>query len=142
MEKTYEVPGDAPCPVNLTMFQGFEWYLPTDQRHWIRLTRVIPDIAALGVTSMWIPPAAKGMSPKSAGYDTYDLYDLGEFDQKGAKHTKYGTKDELMQLVDTANKHDVGVIYDAILNHKAGADRSEEVLAIKVNPEGSDPSSA
>ncbi|KAH6652880.1 alpha-amylase [Truncatella angustata] len=135
MEETHRVPDDAPCAVNLTMFQGFEWHLPADHQHWARLARAIPDLATLGITSMWIPPAAKGMSPVSTGYDTYDLYDLGEFDQKGAKHTKYGTKDELARLVDAANGHGVGIIFDAILNHKAGADRSEVVSAVKAAPD-------
>jgi alpha-amylase len=47
----------------------------------------------LGITSVWFPPAYKGTNGGySTGYDAYDLYDLGEFDQKGTIPTKYGTK--------------------------------------------------
>ena len=48
-----------------------------------------------GITDVWLPPAYKAASGKQdAGYGVYDLYDLGEFDQKGSIETKYGTKDE------------------------------------------------
>ena len=50
-------------------------------------------LAKLGITSVWFPPAYKGTNGGySIGYDAYDLYDLGEFDQKGTLPTKYGTK--------------------------------------------------
>ena len=133
------VPDDAPCPSNLTLFQGFEWYIPSDHHHWARLAAAIPSLVALGITSMWIPPATKGAECTSNGYDIYDLYDLGEFDQRGARHTKYGTKEELVQLVDTANSHGIGILFDAVLNHKIGADRTEKFVAVRVDPGGSAP---
>lgn len=122
------------CPENQTMFQGFEWYCPADHKHWVRLAQHIPDLAKLGITSMWIPPATKANWSKSNGYDIYDLYDLGEFHQKGAKHTKWGTKSELVDLANTANANGVKLIFDAVLNHKAGADHTEMVRATKVDP--------
>jgi alpha-amylase len=118
------------------MFQGFEWYIPADHQHWARLADEIPSLAALGITSMWIPPAAKGASPTSNGYDIYDLYDLGEFMQRGARHTKWGTKEELVRLVNTANSHGVGILFDAVLNHKTGADGTDTVVAVKVDRHG------
>ena len=36
---------------------------------------------------------------KEVGYAAYDLYDLGEFDQKGTTRTKYGTKDEYLEAI-------------------------------------------
>jgi alpha-amylase len=121
------------------MFQGFEWYIPADHQHWIRLAGAIPSLAALGITKIWIPPATKAASPTSNGYDVYDLYDLGEFQQKGAKHTKFGTKDELVRLANAAGDHGIRVLFDAVLNHRTGADHSEEVEAVKVDTEGSTP---
>ncbi|KAK6073491.1 alpha amylase [Seiridium cupressi] len=138
-EKVYAVPDDVPCPTNSTMFQGFEWYIPADHQHWVRLASVIPHLSALGVTRIWIPPATKGMWFKSNGYDVYDLYDLGEFPQKGARETKYGTKDELVRLVNTANSHGVDILFDAILNHRTGADQTETIEAVEVDPKGSAP---
>ena len=44
----------------------------------------------LGVTALWLPPAYKGAGgDKDVGYGVYDLYDLGEFNQKGSVPTKY-----------------------------------------------------
>lgn len=139
MAKVYMIPDDASCPVNLTIFQGFEWYIPTDHQHWARLADAMPSLAALGITSVWIPPAAKGTWSASNGYDIYDLYDLGEFQQRGAKHTKWGLKEELVQLVNTANSHGIGILFDAVLNHKSGADGTETIVAVKVDPKGSFP---
>jgi len=134
MENIVMVPDEQPCPENQTMFQGFEWYIPPDHQHWKRLTKAIPSLAALGITRMWIPPACKASWHDNNGYDIYDLYDLGEFDQKGGRRTKWGTKEELVEMVDAANAHGVGILFDAVLNHKAAADYAETVLAVRVDP--------
>ncbi len=130
------IPDDQPCPPNQTMFQGFEWYCPADHKHWSRLAGAIPGLAGLGITSMWIPPATKAAWSRSNGYDIYDLYDLGEFSQKGARHTKWGTRDELAGLVQIANSHGIGILFDTVLNHKAAADHTETTTAVKVDPKG------
>jgi alpha-amylase len=75
------------------------------------------------------------MDPNGNGYDVYDLYDLGEFDQKGSRATKWGTKEELVQLTAAARDLGVGVYWDAVLNHKAGADFTERFLAVEVDSE-------
>lgn len=118
------------------MFQGFEWYVPADHQHWRRLEKALPTLAALGVTSMWIPPACKASWYTGNGYDIYDLYDLGEFDQKGSRHTKWGTKEELVAMAESAARYGIRILFDAVLNHKAAADYSEEVAAIKYEGEG------
>lgn len=74
------------------------------------------------------------MDANGNGYDIYDLYDLGEFDQKGAVPTKWGTKRELEDLMCQAQNLGIGVIWDAVLNHKAGADYPEPFQAVKVDP--------
>ena len=78
--------------VNGTMMQYFEWDLPNDGEHWNRVADRADDLAAAGFTALWLPPAYKGTSSYDVGYGPYDLYDLGEFDQKGTVRTKYGTK--------------------------------------------------
>ncbi|KAK0724498.1 alpha-amylase-like protein [Lasiosphaeris hirsuta] len=128
------IPAHAPCPANPTMLQGFEWYMPADGAHWGRLAGALPALAALGVSSVWIPPACKAARPEGNGYDIYDLYDLGEFEQKGTTRTKWGGKKELVALVKEAEGFGIGVIFDAVLNHKAAADYSEEVIAERINP--------
>ena len=89
------------------------------------------------VDNIWIPPGCKASSASySNGYDIYDLYDLGQFDQKGGKATKWGSKEELLQLVKKANEVGMGIYWDAVLNHKAGADDKEKCMAVEVDPNG------
>ena len=118
------------------MFQGFEWYVPADFKHWQRLRDAIPSLKAIGIDHMWIPPGCKAGWHASVGYDIYDLYDLGEFAQKDSRGTKYGTKEELVDMVKVANAYGVGILWDAVLNHKAAADYTERCYAVKVDPKG------
>lgn len=67
---------------NHTMMQFFEWNVEADGSHWKKLTRLAPELKAKGIDAIWIPPVTKGQSPEDTGYGVYDLYDLGEFDQK------------------------------------------------------------
>ena len=120
---------------NGIMFQYFEWYLPADGTLWNRLAADAKSLAEKGVTAVWIPPAYKGTSDQDVGYGVYDLYDLGEFDQKGTVRTKYGTKEELMRAIVALHECDIAVYADVVLNHKAGADFTEAFHAVKVNPQ-------
>lgn len=126
---------EEPTAENTTMMQGFEWYVPADQKHWVRLEKHIPQLKRWGIDNIWVPPGCKGSSKEGNGYDIYDLYDLGEFDQKGAVGTKWGTKEELMKLAHTAKDNGVGLYWDAVLNHKFAADRKERCKAAEVDPE-------
>ena len=118
---------------NYCLLQGFEWNVPADQKHWKRLTAVLDDLKSIGIDNLWIPPACKGGGPEANGYDIYDLYDLGEFDQKGGKPTKWGPKEELDELCKQAKEKGVGLYFDAVLNHKAGADRKEKCRVMEVD---------
>ena len=81
-----------------------------------------------GINMVWLPPAYKGAAgPASVGYDVYDMYDLGEFDQKGSVRTKYGTKDEYLAAVQALQQNGIAVLCDVVLNHRMGADGTERV---------------
>ena len=82
---------------NQTLMQYFEWYLPDDGQHWNRLAMDAPNLAAKGIKKIWMPPAFKATGSNDVGYGIYDLFDLGEFDQKGTVRTKYGLKEEYLQ---------------------------------------------
>jgi len=127
---------DEPCKENKTMFQAFEWYVPADQKHWQRISKIIPILKAIGINTIWLPPGCKASRPEGNGYDIYDLYDLGEFEQKGHRATKWGSKADLIELVRTAQVHDVGLYWDAVLNHRASADAAERCHAVRVDPKG------
>ncbi|KAF1950033.1 glucan 1,4-alpha-maltohexaosidase precursor [Byssothecium circinans] len=122
-----------PTPENSTILQGFEWNVPADQKHWKRLARVTPALRDVGVTALWLPPGCKAAAPEGNGYDIYDLYDLGEFDQKGTRATKWGSKEDLVSLSKVAKEKGMKLYWDAVLNHKAGADRTEKCRVVEVD---------
>ena len=105
---------------NGVMMQYFEWHLPNDGKLWKQIKEDALHLHDIGVTAVWIPPAYKADEQQDEGYATYDLYDLGEFDQKGTIRTKYGTKDELKKMIDELHKYHIAVYLDVVLNHKAG----------------------
>src|SRR5262245_26248045 len=103
---------------------------------WNHFAKEAPCLSRLGITAAWLPPPFKGgTGPASVGYDVYDLFDLGEFDQKGTVGTKYGTKKEFIKAIQAAHEHNIGVFADTAFNHKAHGDELEKIFARKVNPE-------
>ena len=120
---------------NKTMMQYFEWYLPNDGLWWKRCACKAKNLSDLGITDVWLPPAYKGISQEDVGYGVYDMYDLGEFDQKGTVRTKYGTKDEYIEAIRAFHEADIRVFGDIVLNHRMGGDEMEEITAVTDDPE-------
>ena len=120
---------------NQTVMQYFEWYLPSDGQHWNHLAEDAQHLSGLGISHVWMPPAFKGTNKDDVGYGVYDLFDLGEFDQKGTIRTKYGFKDEYLNAINRLK--DVGIVpmADVVLNHKAAADKLETFEVVEVDPE-------
>ncbi len=119
---------------NGTMMQYFEWYLPPGML-WKQLKKEAPRLAEDGITGLWLPPCYKGAGGlQDVGYGVYDLYDLGEFDQKGTIPTKYGTKAELLAAIRACHKSNLQVYADIVLDHRMGADGAEETFARSYNP--------
>ena len=121
--------------INGIMMQYFEWYLPSGML-WKQLKNEAEALSRDGITALWIPPPYKGAAGGyDVGYAVYDLYDLGEFDQKGTVPTKYGTKEELIGAIMAAHEHAIEIYADIVLEHKMGADGTEVVKAEEVNPD-------
>ncbi|WP_259016186.1 alpha-amylase [Emticicia fluvialis] len=122
--------------MNQVMMQFFEWYYPNDGSLWNKVGTEVETFKELGIDTIWLPPAFKGVSGSSSeGYDVYDIYDLGEFDQKGTIRTKYGTREEYIAAIENLQKHKIRVLVDVVLNHMGGADEKEKIMARKVDPE-------
>jgi len=121
---------------NGVMLQCFHWYTPADGALWKQLTESARELADAGFTAIWLPPAYKGMGGKDdVGYGVYDLFDLGEFEQKGSVRTKYGTREEYIRAVKAAQEAGLQVYADVVFNHKLGGDQPEEFNATPYNPE-------
>src|SRR6056297_3287590 len=122
---------------NEILLQAFYWEMctttykenfPKECDLWNLLGEMSDKLVDIGFTSIWIPPATKGGAGfKDVGYGVYDLWDLGEFNQKGSKRTKYGTKKELLKALKELHNNNLKVYFDAVLNHRFGADETEIV---------------
>ncbi|MFX0095848.1 MAG: hypothetical protein ACFFBD_29185, partial [Candidatus Hodarchaeota archaeon] len=71
------------------MLQAFYWEynmkVPDNGKWWTSLKDLIPELVNVGFDSIWAPPPVKTAigDVSSMGYEPYDLYDVGEYDQKG-----------------------------------------------------------
>ena len=116
-----------------TMIQYFEWDLPADRTLYKKLTNEASSLARTGFNMVWMPPATKGAGGVfDVGYGAYDLYDLGEFNQKGSRSTKYGTKAQYLRAIGALQHKQIDVIADVVLNHKMGGDTLEDAIASTV----------
>ncbi|NJK37899.1 MAG: alpha-amylase [Oscillatoriales cyanobacterium RM2_1_1] len=119
---------------NGIMMQYFHWYIPPDGKLWGEVADNAQALANAGFTALWLPPIYKANGGGyDVGYGTYDLFDLGEFDQKGSVRTKYGTKDELVAAGKAIQAAGIQLYLDVVFNHKMGADVEEEIEAIPVD---------
>jgi len=115
------------------MMQYFHWYVPNDGALWTQVEQQANSLSQAGITALWLPPAYKGASGSAdVGYGVYDMYDLGEFNQKGSVRTKYGTKAEYLAAINAAHNAGVKIYGDVVFNHRGGADATEQVNAIRV----------
>jgi alpha-amylase len=122
--------------INQTLVQYFHWYYNDELQLWKKVSAEAKSIKDIGITGVWLPPAYKSTEgDASVGYDCYDLYDLGEFDQKNSVATRYGTKEEYLQAIKDLHEQDIMVIADVVFNHKAGADELEKIPVRRVNPD-------
>ncbi|MCM4160199.1 alpha-amylase [Antarcticibacterium flavum] len=129
--QTPEVPETpaAPGALNLAdynngsgiMMQAFYWDVEPRHQWWTTIDEKIAGWADAGVNRIWIPPASKGQSGGySMGYDPSDYFDLGEYMQHGTLPTRFGTREELGDLINTAHANNIEVIADIVLNHNSG----------------------
>ncbi|GKV22435.1 hypothetical protein SLEP1_g32309 [Rubroshorea leprosula] len=99
------------CPGTGTGFeilcQGFNWESHKSGRWYKEIKDKAAEISSLGFTVIWLPPPTESVSPE--GYMPKDLYNL---------NSRYGTIDELKELVGTLHKVGLKVLGDVVLNHR------------------------
>lgn len=133
---------------NGTIMQYFHWYIDPDLILWDEVKNKAKELADAGITALWLPPAYKGYGGGErgglvdVGYGVYDMYDLGEFDQKGTVRTKYGTRQQYIDAIQALHTAGIQVYADAVLNHRMGGDATEVAKATpfsqsdRLNPKG------
>ena len=119
---------------NGLMFQYFDSAIKADGSLWRDLAKDAPLLKKSGVTSVWMPPAWKGLKgAEDSGYEVYDLYDLGEFKQKGSVRTRYGTKKEYLEAIDALHKEEIQAYAEVFFYSFYGADKVEDIPAEAIN---------
>jgi alpha-amylase len=118
---------------NDVMLQAFYWNVPVDKKNnngswWNNLTNKANELKSSGFTAIWIPPPSKGnWGIEDNGYGIYDYYDLGNYYQKGTTETRFGSKSELINMLNKMHQSPkIDVYADAVLNHLYGSDENLE----------------
>ncbi|KAK2408324.1 alpha-glucan water dikinase, chloroplastic [Trifolium repens] len=94
--------------------QGFNWESNKSGKWYIELKEKAEELSSLGFTVIWLPPPTDSVSPE--GYMPRDLYDL---------NSRYGTIEELKDVVKTFHKFGIKVLGDAVLNHRCAQHKNQ-----------------
>lgn len=103
------------------MMQAFYWDVPAGGTWWNTVASKIPSWKDAGIDAIWLPPATKAQNgPFSMGYDPFDYFDFGSYNQMGSVETRFGSLSEIQSLITTAHNNDISVIADIVVNHNSG----------------------
>lgn len=111
-------------PKSDVFMQGFYWNSTPGGIWYDSLTTLAPRLAAAGFGAVWYPSPSKGSAGGySMGYDPYDHYDFGEFNQKGSIETRFGSRQELMNSISAFHSLGIQVFADAVMEHMNGGEQ-------------------
>ena len=114
---------ESTTPSQDVMLQAFYWDVEPKGGWWDLINTKLDTWKAAGVTALWLPVISKGQSGGfSMGYDPYDYFDFGQYNQKGTTETRFGSYTELTSLLTNAKAKGFKLIADIILNHNSGGD--------------------
>lgn len=103
------------------LMQAFYWNTPNTSSWWTNVNSKIAAWDAAGISAIWLPPSTKGQSGGSSmGYDPYDYFDFGTYNQMGSITTRFGNLTDLNTLISNAHSHNIQVYADMVLNHCSG----------------------
>ena len=118
------------------MMQGFYWDCHQQENRvgkwWDHVKSKVSGLQATGFTGLWLPPAQKADYRLGMGYDPYDYFDLGEFNQRGGIATGFGTRKQLVGLIQECHNRKIEVYADVVYNHCSGG-------AMEPNPDSGHP---
>jgi len=108
------------------LMQAFYWDCPEkagcEFQWWDHVRERVDELADAGFTALWLPPPGKGVYPRTMGYESFDLFDLGEFDQNGGKSTWFGTRKAFEDMINQAHEMNMQVYVDLAINKAQGGE--------------------
>ncbi len=108
------------------MMQGFYWDVPAGGTWYNTMKSKAVELQNMaggyGIDAIWFPPVSKADNGTySMGYDPYDYYDLGQYNQKGSTETRFGSQAELKAAITEFRNRGIASMADIVLNHRSGA---------------------
>jgi len=103
------------------LMQAFYWDVPSGGDWYNTVKGKITAWDNSGISAIWLPPVSKAQNgPFSMGYDPFDYYDFGNYNQMGSTETRFGSLTELQSLISTAHGKNIQVYADIVINHNSG----------------------
>ncbi|MEO7990832.1 MAG: alpha-amylase [Chryseolinea sp.] len=103
------------------IMQAFYWDVPSGGTWWNTVKGKITAWDNAGYSAIWLPPASKAQNGGlSMGYDPFDYYDFGSYNQMGSTETRFGSTSELTSLITAAHGKNIQVYADIVINHNSG----------------------
>lgn len=91
-----------------------QWF----ETDYLTILKRLPEVVEAGYTAIYLPPPSKsGGGGFSVGYNPFDRFDLGDRLSLGTVRTKYGTAQQLQELISVAKRFGLEVYCDAVYNH-------------------------
>jgi len=123
--------GPPPFTDDDVMLQGYYWDVPFESGHgegtWYDRVRGQAESNELDkFTMIWMPPPQKcDSNTNSVGYDPFDYYDLGTYNEKFTTETRYGSEAELQACISALKSCSITPIIDLVFNHNKGGYSTE-----------------
>ncbi|MEE1899263.1 alpha-amylase [Flavobacterium rakeshii] len=103
------------------MMQAFYWDVPAGGTWWNTVQGKVSSWSSAGFDAIWLPPATKAQNGGySMGYDPFDYFDFGSYNQMGSVETRFGSLSEIQALISAAHTNNLDVIADIVVNHNSG----------------------
>jgi alpha-amylase len=113
--------GRLPGPGGGILMQAFYWDVPSGGTWWNTVKGKLTAWDNAGISAIWLPPSSKAQNGAfSMGYDPFDYYDFGSYNQMGSTETRFGSLSELQSLISTSHSKNIQVYADIVINHNSG----------------------
>ena len=103
------------------MLQGWWWNYPVNigiHRFGANYLSYLNDFKEAGFDYIWLPPLSRSSTNQaSVGYDIMDYYDLGEY---GLGATRFGTRRDVNNLMDSMHRMGLQPVADMVYNQRVG----------------------